>query len=318
MIPLSVRIHVLILHWGDPKITAACLRSMQSVTTPDMEVVVIDNGTPDRGGRILERQFPEFTHIRSETNLGFAAGNNLGLRRAIEHGADFALLLNNDTEVEPQFLEPMLDEMRLLPNTGLINPKILYAEPKGKIWSSHCEHSLWTGVTRFIDRYQPDVASDINSLEMTFATGCALLISRAVLETVGLLDDGLFMYAEDLDYSIRVRTAGFKIRNVRASRIIHHEPVQRKKTVPDPFRLHLTTRNLVKVELRHAKPWHHLTFWPWFLLRWMLYLSLKNIRLGFWGDAAAMWRGLWDGITGKTGLPEVALQAKATGGKSST
>jgi GT2 family glycosyltransferase len=300
---MAPRVHIIVLHWGDRAVTALCLQSLARITCPNVEVVVIDNGTPDRGGETLERDFPQCHHIRSEANLGFAAGNNLGLRRALEAGADCALLLNNDTEVEPDFLEPLLAAVESDPAAGLVNPKILYADPAGTIWFSRGEHSLWTGLARCVDRHRADEPGDDATISMTFATGCALLIPCRVLHQIGLLDESLFMYSEDLDLSIRVRRAGLKILNVRSSRVVHHEKVQRRKTVSDPFRLHLTTRNTVLVERLHARPWHHLTFWPWFTLRWVALLSLKNLLRGFPRDAAAIWSGLWDGLRGRIGPP---------------
>jgi GT2 family glycosyltransferase len=297
------RVTIIVLHWGDPRVTAACLESLRQVHRDGMEVLVIDNGTPDRSGEGLRREFPEFVHHRIEANQGFAGGNNVGLRRALEAEAEFALLLNNDTEVAPDFLDRLLEAAAANPRAALLTPKILCADPPGVIWFARGRHSLWTGLAQHADRHRRDDPSDTAVEEITFATGCALLIRLAALREIGLLDESLFMYSEDLDLSIRARKAGWTILSARAARVVHHEPVQRRKGVPDAYRLYLSTRNLVRVEIRHARPWHHLTFWPWFLLRWMGYLTAKNLALGFPGDAWALWAGLWAGLRDEAGRP---------------
>jgi GT2 family glycosyltransferase len=266
-------------------------------------VVVIDNGTPDRSGEGLVSAFGEFTHIRNERNLGFAGGNNVGLRRALEMGVDHALLLNNDAVAKPDFLEPLVACAEEDERVGLVNPKILHADPPGTIWFARGEHSLWTGTARHVDRHRRDDPEDRGVREMTFATGCALLIPRRTLERVGLFDESLFMYAEDLDLSIRVRRAGLKIMSVRHSRVVHREPVRRRKTVADPFRLRLATRNSLQVNWRHGTWWHRLTSVPWFMVRWAMYLTAKNLVLGFPGDALAVWKGVGDALRGRTGPP---------------
>ena len=245
--PMAARVHVIVLHWGETSVTAACLASLQEITYPAAQVLVIDNGTPNRGGEALIRDFPKFAQVRNESNLGFAGGNNVGLRRALEMGTDHALLLNNDAVVKPDFLEPLVACAEEDARVGLVNPKILYADPPGTIWFARGEHSLWTGTARCVDRHRRDDPEDRGVREMTFATGCALLIPRRTLERVGLFNESLFMYAEDLDLSIRVRRAGLKIMSVRHSRVVHQEPVRWRKTVADPFRLRLATRNTLRV-----------------------------------------------------------------------
>lgn len=299
----SPAVHVIVLHWGDPGVTAACLESLRSVTYRPLQAIVIDNGTPDRSGGALAKDFPEFMHLRHDENLGFSDGNNAGLRRALDTGAAYVLLLNNDTQVEPGFLEPMVAAAEADPRVGMVNPKILFADPPGVIWFSRGAHSLWTGIPRPVDRHRADRRDDDGTIAMTFATGCALLLRATMLREIGLLDGALFMYAEDLDLSIRARQAGWKIVNVRKSRVIHHEAVQRKKTTADPFRLRLTARNTLRVNWRHANALQRLVFPLWFGMRWLGYLSVKNLVLGSPGDVAAIWAGVWDALRRRTGPP---------------
>ncbi|MBN1476962.1 glycosyltransferase family 2 protein, partial [Candidatus Sumerlaeota bacterium] len=228
MMPLrDARVHLLVLHWGDPAVTLTCLASLRACAPADTEVVVIDNGTPDHSGETLASEYPEFTHLRNETNLGFAGGNNVGLRRALERGAQCALLLNNDAEIRPGAVEALVRAADADPRVGLINPKILYAEPEGMIWYAGGSHSLWRGHSSHIGRGEIDRGQHDTACDVSFVTGCALLVRRALLEEIGLLDESLFMYAEDLDLGLRARRAGWRLRYEPGATVIHHERVRR-------------------------------------------------------------------------------------------
>lgn len=295
------RVTAIVLHWGDPAITAKCLESLRRSAVHGLDVLVIDNGTPDRGGERLARDFPMFTHLRNEANLGFAGGNNVGLRRALDSGAEFALLLNNDTEVRPGAIEALVAAAEADPRIGMVNPKILHHEPRGLIWFAGGRHSLWTGQVRHLGRGEGDRGQWDRPGPQSFATGCALLVRRATLEQIGLLDESLFMYAEDLDWSLRARRAGWTLWFEPRAAVTHREAVLRRKTVPDPFRLRLATRNALRVNWRHGHWAQRVTSTLWFCVRWLGYLSVKNLLLGFPGDVAALWAGVFDAVRRRTG-----------------
>lgn len=303
MSDVAARIHVIVLHWGDPAVTASCLDSLRDLPESLAEVVVIDNGTPDRSGERLAESHARFTHLRHERNLGFAGGNNAAMRRALERGAEAVLLLNNDAELTPGALISLSAALEQ-PRVGLVNPKILHHDPPQTIWYAGGKHSLWAGHSRHCGRGESDRGQHDRAGEVTFVTGCALLIRREVLEQVGLFDESLFMYAEDLDLGLRARRAGWRLWYEPAATVIHREKVLRRKTVADPFRLRLATRNALRVNWRHASLPQRITFVPWFGLRWVLYLTVKNLLLGFPGDAAAVWRGVFDAVRGRMGSLE--------------
>lgn len=206
--------------------TLDCLKSVEALrhTNCRISVVVVDNGSLQPFVIPKSLSPKKYVLIRSQANLGFTGGNNLGIHTAIERfNSDYVLLLNNDTSVSPRLIDVLLNELESHPEMGMIAPKILFAKnreyhnsyskaEKGSIiW--YAGGSLdWKHLVAFhrgvdeIDRNQFK-----NQHESDFATGCCVLIKREVLEKIGFLDKRYFLYLEDVDLSLRARYEGYAI-----------------------------------------------------------------------------------------------------------
>jgi GT2 family glycosyltransferase len=264
-------IAVIVLTWNGRDLTLDCLRSLEAVATPGARALVVDNASTDGTvAAVRERYGERVAIIENSANLGFAAGNNVAIRRALADGADFILLLNNDTIVAPDFIDAMLAPMSD-DAVGITAPKIYYAEPRNQIWFAGGEIFLWRGTARHIgireiDRGQYDRERDID-----YATGCAMLVRRDVFERVGELDPAYRAYFEDADFCVRAREAGYRIRYAPASKVWHRisastgGQLSRRKV----SRKLASTRRFFT---RHARPWHWVTI-PFFF-------GLDVIRIG--------------------------------------
>jgi len=268
----AASVAIVVLNWNGRNLTLDCLQSLDAVSTPGVRIFVVDNASSDGGvGAIRERYGSRVTIIENASNLGFAAGNNVGIRRALDEGVDFILLLNNDTVVAPDFLDHLLRPFLTMPALGITAPKIYYAEPADQIWFAGGEISMWRGVARHtgireIDRGQYDTARDID-----YATGCALLARRSVFEKIGDLDPGYRAYFEDADLCVRARAAGFRIRYVPESRVWHRISA----STGGQLSRRKITRKLASARRffgRHARPWHWTTI-PFFF-------TLDVLRIG--------------------------------------
>ncbi|MGQ9894088.1 MAG: glycosyltransferase family 2 protein, partial [Roseiflexus sp.] len=122
------RVLIIILCYNGIADTLACLKSLQCVEYPSFDILVLDNASSDGTPETVRAQFPHVTVIENGANLGFAAGNNIGLQYALRHGYDYALLLNNDTEVAPDFLTRLIDVAVSDPTIGAVGPTITYYE----------------------------------------------------------------------------------------------------------------------------------------------------------------------------------------------
>lgn len=202
-------VYVVILSWNHCRETVSCIFSVKALRYPNKRILLVDNGSQDGTPKIVASLFPDVEILVNEKNLGFAAGCNRGLCYVLEKGADFIFLLNNDVEVEPQSLDHLISLAG--PGIGMVAPKIYYAEDPQRIWSiGGVRHPLTLEKTGDA-RDQIDRGQFNRVLERDYLTGCAVLISRELLEKIGLFDERFFMYYEDSDLSLRARQQGFRL-----------------------------------------------------------------------------------------------------------
>ena len=215
-------IYIIVLHWQRDERTQVLLRSLQRLAYPNFRVLVVDNGSRNGSVERLQAQFPAHQFLINEANLGFSRGCNRGIRVAQENGADYVLLLNNDMEVEPDFLDTAVVAAEKERNVGLVTGKILFGDRRNVIWQAGGRIDAFKiqGIPRGwneIDEHQFDVEE-----ETFWASGAMLLIPRRTLEKVGLLPEEYFFGVEEWDYSTAVRRAGLRIHYVPTFKGYHH------------------------------------------------------------------------------------------------
>ncbi len=243
---------VVVLSWNGREDTLACLRSLSAVDYPGLLTIVVDNGSTDGTSAAVRAAFPGVELVHTATNLGFAEGNNVGMRRALELGAAYVLVLNNDVEVDPGFVRALVEEAGRRPWAGALCSKILYADPPDLIWfagASFDPRSGYNGRQRGY-RERDDGRFD-EVVETDRACGAAMLVPRRVLEEVGVFDPELFFYSEDTDWSLRAREAGYHHYVVPASRLWHKVSVT-SGGENSPTTLYYGLRNTIEVCERHA------------------------------------------------------------------
>jgi GT2 family glycosyltransferase len=212
---------VVVVNWNQRAMTLECLDSLARVTAPRVRVILVDNGSTDGSAAAVREAFPQVDVIETGRNLLFAGGNNAGIRHALALDISLVALLNNDTLVDPGFLEPLAEALEGDPRCGMVSPKIFYADHPATLWYAGGEISFWKGEIkhrgiRALDGEEFNVGG-----ETGYATGCCLMTRRDVLDRVGLLDESFRMYGEDVDWSMRVREAGWTVRYEPRSRIWH-------------------------------------------------------------------------------------------------
>ena len=199
------------------------LQSLSQITYPNIEVIVIDNASPDDNPGIIKERFPWVTLILNAENLGFAGANNEGIQRS---RGDYILLLNNDTVVTTGFLEPLIRKMQSDPLIGAISPKIKYFyEPDTLQFTGITPINPYTGRSQGIGFGKKDTGQfEIDTLS-AFAHGAVMMISREAIRKIGLMSVAYFLYYEELDWGYRLRQAGYKIYYVHDSLVFHKESV---------------------------------------------------------------------------------------------
>jgi GT2 family glycosyltransferase len=216
------KVTIIVLNYNGLADTQACLDSLTLLDYPNCEVIVVDNGSTDGSVPAIRERFPTVTVLEIGDNLGYTGGNNAGLTYALAQGADYMLLLNNDTEVATNLLGRLIEAAEADHLIGMAGPTIYYYEQPDVIWSAGGGIDWRRGKTRMIgldERDEGQFGAEARTVD--FVTGCALFVRRAVVEQVGLLDERFFAYYEETEWCVRAARAGYKIAHVPLARMWH-------------------------------------------------------------------------------------------------
>ncbi len=260
--------------------TADCLRSLLAMQEATFRILVVDNGSSDGSEEFLRKSFPQVDIIANPRNLGFAAGCNIGMRRALEENADYVFLVNNDTLVDPFLLRELVTEAESDPRISVVSPKIYYFDPPDAIWWVGGTYSPWIGLAKHTDLRKKDIGQHHLVRDLDWATGCAMLLRCDALRRSGLFDEDFFGNGEDLDLSLRLRQQGYRLRYAPTAKLWHREGIDYRRNVGEHVRAFTLTRNLLWVMHKHARYHHWLTFWPIFLCYYVPKLLVLNIVRG--------------------------------------
>jgi FkbM family methyltransferase len=217
------RVAVVVLSYNGRDLTLACIESLRAGDWPETEIVVVDNHSEDDSVGAIRREAPEVTLIENSANLGFPGGCNVGIRHALERGCDYLLLLNNDATVAPDCIRRLVEEAEEDGAARILCPLVYYANHPDRIWYAGSE---WDPARIYNGGYDGHGERDVGQFDGVrptgVATGAAVLIAREVFEKIGLLDEALFLQAEDVEFSARATAAGFGISVVSDAKVWHH------------------------------------------------------------------------------------------------
>ncbi|MEJ2720212.1 MAG: glycosyltransferase family 2 protein, partial [bacterium] len=219
---LNPRVAVVVLTWNGKSLTLDCLESLTASTYENIQIIVVDNASTDGTADAVEAQYGgRVTVLVNSANLGFAGGNNVGIRHAVADGAEYVMLLNNDTLVDPDLVDRLVDAISRADDIGIVGPKIYYASPRDQIWYAGGEINLARGTARHIGIRETDAGQYDTPSEVDYVTGCALMVRREVIEKIGVLDTAFKAYFEDADFCMRARAHGYRVVYVPAGRVWH-------------------------------------------------------------------------------------------------
>ena len=220
------KVSIITVNYNSTQVTVELLLSLQQITYPNWEVIVVDNGskTPCKE---LKTDFPWIIYIETGKNLGFAGGNNVGIKRST---GDYIFLLNNDTEVDKYFIEPLIERFKQNNKIGIVCPKILYFfQPNIIQFAGFKPISPITGRGFSIGYQEKDNGQYDTACISSRAHGAAMMFSREAMNNVGLMAEIYFLYYEEMDYSERFKRAVYEIWYEPASKIWHKESISTGK-----------------------------------------------------------------------------------------
>lgn len=218
----AARVAVIVLNWNGLEDTRACAHSLLRQTYSAASVYLVDNASNNNEAAQLAREFPQFTHLANRENQGFTGGNNAAINRALADGADYVLLLNNDTEVAPDFLAPLVAAAQADPSVGMAGPKILFHARPDVLWfaGGTIDWGAWP-LFAHVGEEERDAGQHDAGGVTEFLSGCCLLARADAVRQIGLLDPSYGYYCEDVDWGLRARRAGWRLVYVPASRVWH-------------------------------------------------------------------------------------------------
>jgi len=296
---MQPKVVIIVLNWNRKDDTVDCLNSLNKINYENYKILLIDNHSTDDSVSAIKHSFPDLEVIVNGDNLGYAEGNNVGIRHVLNGNAEYVLLLNNDTIVDPEFLSNMIKTAESESGIGIVGPKIYYYKFNGKdnvINSVGGTINYYTGTVSLygfkeVDEGQYDLAQKVDYVE-----GACILIKRDVFDRIGYLNPKYFMYWEETDFCTRARKAGFKV-ITSPKAVIWHKSIPKMSLFLNQFRLYYTTRNMFFFERQNASRFALAIFTLYFFgYRFWKATAIMSLYFRNLSSIKAFYRGIIHGI----------------------
>ena len=218
----KLSIAVILVNWKKYNLTSNCIDSLNKSNYKNFKIILVDNEYSEKSLIELKNKHKELIVFKEKNNLGFASGNNIGIRYALENDYDYIMLLNNDTEVKENFILPLVERIEKDHSLGAVQPLILNFSNKSIIWNAGGKLNKFLGLTSTRLNNNKLNSSIVFDDYTDWISGCCILIKSEILTKVGLLDEKFFNYYEDVDWSLRMKNLGYDLGFVKESIIYHH------------------------------------------------------------------------------------------------
>lgn len=318
---MSIRVTIIILNWNNAPDTLACLNSLIALDCPACDVLVVDNGSIDDSVALVRAGFPTLPILETSANLGYAGGNNVGIRQALAAGAEAICILNNDIMVEEDFLTPLLTTLYEHPEIGIVTPLVGQRNHGNSVWALGSTINWRTAeVTRQFVGEPIDGWRQKEPFEVDVASGAAMLVRAEVFQKVGFMDEDFFLYFEETDWCTYARQAGYRILAVPKSLVWH--AVSGTLGTTSPIIDYYMLRNHLRFINRHWRGPQRLSLQARVIIRNIMTIAAFTVR-NQGGQRTpkrnARMRALWDAARGRWGkaeLPSSYLQRASLPAKS--
>jgi len=296
---MKPKICIVLLNWNGAKDSIECIKSLKKISYTNLEILVIDNNSEKNDKIFLTEELKRYniSIIYNDSNVGFSEGNNIGINKAMKEDFEFVLLLNNDTVVELDFLEPLLNIFSKYDDVGIAAPQINYYDDKNKIWSKGGNISRIRG-SGFA--YSDDIESDKkeDDKSVSFVSGCCMLIKKDLFKKIGLFDEKFYLYVEDTDFCYRTIQAGYKIYVSYDSKIYHKISGSTKVNL-NQLPLYYVTRNRLYFAKKNLHYFYFFTLL--YLIISMLFKSILWVVIGKSSNLLSIKNAFYDFYKGNMG-----------------
>lgn len=292
---------IILVNWNGYALTRDCIQSLGKTSFPDYKIIVVDNGSVDDSATKLMEEFPNIKLIALPENKGFTGGNNRAMEFAIEAGFRYSLLLNNDTFVEPDFLEPLVNYLDNHTNTGAVQPLICFEYDRNTIWNAGSFFNRFWGTCYTIGYQKKLSAAYTQTKQVDWFTGCAFMVRNEALKKTGLFEEKLFTYYEDVDLSFRLRNQGYDLQFIPTSIVYHIAGMSGKSSVKgkegflSPNVHYYNVRNRIWILKKYTQIWDRPSVFLYHVFYFTAMLIYFCVR-GRWGKLKACFNGIKDGL----------------------
>jgi GT2 family glycosyltransferase len=268
---------IILVNWKNYDDTKDCLHSLYQSIHTSFSIIVVDNESQETPVAKLKKSFPQITVLPQKTNLGFTGANNIGIKYGLTLGAEYIMLLNNDTTVPKNFIDPLLMTLHSSPQIAAVQPKIMFHEYPDRIWNAGGIYYPYNAATKTIGYNKLDAKKYNESKYVDWITGCCILLKSEIITEVGLLNEHFFAYYEDVDWSLRIRKLGYRLAYNPTLPILHKVGASSKnKNKTDegflsPFVHFLNIRNHIFMARLHIKGIHVINAHIYLLLKIIIY-----------------------------------------------
>lgn len=215
------KVFIVILNYNTINDTLECITSLKNIDYINYEIVVVDNSETVDCYNLLKDKFNEYKIIRTDENLGYANGNNIGIKYALDNGADYICVLNNDVVVEENFLSKIVEVLNNNKDVGIAGPCICEYKDRSKVQCAGASISLYTGLTKRVGKGMSYDNKNKENMIVDFLGGACFVCKRQVFEKIGLIPENYFLFFEETEFCIRVQKAGYKLLCVYGSKVYH-------------------------------------------------------------------------------------------------
>ncbi len=296
MNPLVISV---ILNTNRREDTLACLTSLADGRYPNHQIIVLDNASTDGSVEAIREQFPAVQIISLTENLGYAGNNNVGIEAALEQGAAWVFVLNEDTILDPDCIAKLVETGAGDPQIGIVGPMVYHFDEPDVIQSAGGQFDA-SMQSAHIAQNEPDTGQFPEPHDVDWISGCAIMLRREVIEQVGALDERFFYYWEETEWCLRASRAGWRISHVPQAKL-WHKGVQRDYR-PSPNVTYYNTRNRLLALSKHHVAWRvRAGAWAEIgrtLTSWTVKPEWRDMR----EHRDAMWQGAWDYLHGRWGI----------------
>jgi len=290
------KLAIIIVNWKQYDLTKKCLLSINKTKFNNYKIILVDNESSEKKLNVFLNDFNNLKVIQNKLNLGFGVANNQAITYALDKNYDYVMLLNNDTEVDQNFISPLISCIENNNSIGGVQPLIMNYNKRDLIWSAGGYINKFFGNTTTNKSLE-------KKLNLDWITGCCMLLKTEVIKKTKLLDENFFAYYEDVDWSLRIKNLGYSLQLVKTSLIYHHGSISSNNSTSEgrlsAYVHYLNFKNHIYFLRKHREKFNFFGVVLYQLMKLISYSIYFILRFRF-NKLKMIYKGLIDGMKIKT------------------